>query len=438
MAIFGSNINPALGRVDYSPIAQGMAMGGQLSAQGLTNMAQGIAKGIEVYAQKQEQKKQEVAATEMISGVFKANPFLAKGFNLTVDEKGEFDKGALREVIRGAGSPGQAVQLVAALDQMNRARQQQEKELADRARLEQFFTQTPAGAAIAGGARFESLPVGAEAFLPRQFGNAQELLQAGQRAGIPVTQLLSVAKGLADINRVEAETRATLAPKGTAKTETYEKTENGIPYKVTVRTNPDGTTTELGRVRTDIQPGMRPSPEGGVEPIPGSDPDLKRKAATEAATKLYDSGLQQGTQVLEAISRAKNIVKNAATPVQGLGSTVFGWTPTAADLDAQYDQIRSINVLDTIRQARAESPTGGSPYGQLNMKEFDAAGAVKGALNRSMSDESALTNMDMLAKVIFTAYPQLKDQYKSILEGANVRPAPRLKVGRFSGDIVSP
>jgi hypothetical protein len=183
---------------------------------------------------------------------------------------------------------------------------------------------------------------------------------------------------------------------------------------------------------------MRPSPEGGVEPIPGSDPDLKRKAATEAATKLYDSGLQQGTQVLEAISRAKNIVKNAATPVQGLGSTIFGWTPTAADLDAQYDQIRSINVLDTIRQARAESPTGGSPYGQLNMKEFDAAGAVKGALNRSMSDESALTNMDMLAKVIFTAYPQLKDQYKSILEGANVRPAPRLKVGRFSGDIVSP
>jgi len=54
MAIFGSNINPALGRVDYSPIAQGMAMGGQLAAQGLTNMGQGIAKGVELYAQNRE------------------------------------------------------------------------------------------------------------------------------------------------------------------------------------------------------------------------------------------------------------------------------------------------------------------------------------------------------------------------------------------------
>jgi hypothetical protein len=91
---------------------------------------------------------------------------------------------------------------------MTRARQQQEKELADRARLDQFLTQTPAGAAISGGTSFENLPTGTAAFLPRQFGNAQELLVAGQRAGIPVTQLLPVAAGMASLGKTEAEARA--------------------------------------------------------------------------------------------------------------------------------------------------------------------------------------------------------------------------------------
>lgn len=434
MFAYGSQVNPSLLRQDFSPIlqaaqaqAQATQQAAAIRAQSLAQFGSTVAKGIETYAKKEEEKKVTAEGIDFIKSQF----------------PGISDKEA-QAGLKAAGGPAAYVKFrrdeVASADaarlrkmQLDELQRQEE----NRVRVENLLTQTPAAAAIAEGKSFEDLPTGVSAFLPRQFGNAQELLQAGQRAGIPVTQLLSVAKGLADINRVEAETRAALAPKGTAKTETYEKTDNGIPYKVTVRTNPDGTTTELGRVRTDIQPGMRPSPEGGVEPIPGSDPDLKRKAATEAATKLYDSGLQQGTQVLEAIARAKNIVKNGF-PVQGFGSTMFGWTPIAEDLDAQYNQIRGINVLDTIRQARAESPTGGSPFGQMNMKEFDAAGAVKGAVNRNMSDQSVLTNMDTIAKGIFTAYPQLKEQYKYILEGANVRPAPRLKVGRFSGDLVSP
>jgi len=427
MAIIGQGVQAGLGRIDYSPYLQGAAAGAQGIAQGVSQFGSAVAKGIEAYAKKEQEKKLTAEAVE----------FVKSQFPDITDKEAEAG-------VKAAGGGAAYVKYrrdESALADAARLRKMQLDELQrqeeNRVRVENLLTQTPAAAAIAEGKSFENLPTGVSAFLPRQFGNAQELLQAGQRAGIPVTQLLSVAKGLADINRVEAETRATLAPKGTAKTETYEKTENGIPYKVTVRTNPDGTTTELGRVRTDIQPGMRPSPEGGVEPIPGSDPDLKRKAATEAATKLYDAGLQQGTQVLEAILRAKNIVKNGF-PVQGFGSTMFGWTPIAEDLDAQYNQIRGINVLDTIRQARAESPTGGSPFGQMNMKEFDAAGAVKGAVNRNMSDQSVLTNMDTIAKGIFTAYPQLKEKYKYILEGADVKPAPRLKVGRFSGDIVSP
>ena len=213
MAIIGQGVQAGLGRIDYSPYMQGAVSGAQSIAQGLASLGQNVAKGIEAYTLKQEKKKQEAAATDMVAGIFKANPFLAKSFNLPTDQNGEFDKGALKEFIKVSGGPGQAVQLASGLDQMNRARQQQEKELADRARLEQFLTQTPAGAAIAGGARFESLPVGAEAFLPRQFGNAQELLVAGQRAGIPITQLLPVATGMASLGKTEAEAAALRTPK---------------------------------------------------------------------------------------------------------------------------------------------------------------------------------------------------------------------------------
>jgi hypothetical protein len=44
--------------------------------------------------------------------------------------------------------------------------------------------------------------------------------------------------------------------------------------------------------------------------------------------------------------------------------------------------------------------------------------------------------MDTIAKGIFTAYPQLKEQYKSILEGANVKAPPQLKVGRYTGSVI--
>ena len=220
MFTYGSQVNPSLLRQDFSPIlqaaqaqAQATQQAAAIKAQSLAQLGSIAAKGIETYVQKQEQKKQQAAATDFVANVFKANPFLAKGFNLPTDKNGEFDKGALKEFINVLGGPGQAVQVASGLDQMSRARQQQEKELADRARLEQFFTQTPAGAAIAGGARFESLPVGAEAFLPRQFGNAQELLQAGQRAGIPITQLLPVATGLANLGETEAKAASMRTPK---------------------------------------------------------------------------------------------------------------------------------------------------------------------------------------------------------------------------------
>lgn len=165
MFTFGSQINPALGRSDFSAIlqggqarAQGIAQAGAAQGQMFAQLGATVAKGIETYVQKQEQKKQETAAADMVAGIFKANPFLAKGFNLPTDQNGEFDKGALREFIKVSGGPGQAVQLASGLDQMNRA-QQAEEDRRKAAQVSAYLMQ--------GQGRIPS-PVSMAAFTPEQ------------------------------------------------------------------------------------------------------------------------------------------------------------------------------------------------------------------------------------------------------------------------------
>jgi hypothetical protein len=445
MFTFGSQVNPSLLRQDFSPIlqaaqaqAQATQQAAAIKAQSLAQFGSIAAKGIENYQKNKEEEKQATAT-------IKTSETLIKGLQALADQKDDKGNSVLPANISAALG-----ELSAAISDPNLGVRERSR-IANQG-IQQFsglINAGMSGAQAQASMRRDAAQTGLITAQANSLADQLKREKADNTAiatalGELTDQKLSTEKivsnfirnggsieGLKNLKGVLPQ------PKAGGTLKTYETTENDIPYKITVEEYPDGSRKELGRVRTDLQPGMRPAAGGGQEPIPGSEIDVKRKAATEATTKLYDAGLQQGTQVLEAISRAKNIVKNGF-PVQGFGSTMFGWTPIAEDLDAQYNQIRGINVLDTIRQARAESPTGGSPFGQMNMKEFDAAGAVKGAVNRNMSDQSVLTNMDTIAKGIFTAYPQLKDQYKSILEGANVRPAPRLKVGRFSGDIVSP
>ena len=138
MAVFGSTINPALGRVDYSPLAQGIAQGGMLSAQGIVNLGQGLAQGIQTYVQKQEQKKEEEQATTAIGRILKSNPGLATQLNVPIDEAGDFDRGALRAAIKGAGGPANALKLAATLEELGVQRQARQQQ-ADAARFAQMF-----------------------------------------------------------------------------------------------------------------------------------------------------------------------------------------------------------------------------------------------------------------------------------------------------------
>lgn len=360
MFAYGSQVNPSLLRQDFSPIlqaaqaqAQATQQAAAIRAQSLAQLGSTVAKGIETYTQKQEQKKQEAAATDMVAGIFKANPFLAKSFNLPTDQNGEFDKGALKEFIKVSGGPGQAVQLASGLDQMNRARQQQEKELADRARLEQFLTQTPAGAAMAGGARFENLPAGAEAFLPRQFGNAQELLVAGQRAGIPVSQLLPVATGLANLGETEAKTASLRAPKP-------EKAPTGaegdIAAKVKSFTSKFGRApndTEYEKIRDAVNASRKPTNITNVGPGLSTAiyNDLAKEKsdlfALREAVANYDTALNEITGS-KAFSGPAGAIKYAgARALQMFGSDAF---KSEADAYQAAGSALASSVLSIARQ----------------------------------------------------------------------------------------
>jgi len=212
MAVFGSTINPALGRVDYSPLAQGIAQGGMLSAQGIVNLGQGLAQGIQTYVQKQEQKKEEEQATTAIGRILKSNPGLATQLNVPIDEAGDFDRGALRAAIKGAGGPANALKLAATLEELGvqrQARQQQEQAASYAAMLRQGGGQVPS-------------PISSQALA--QF--SPQARMAGEAA------FLQGEQARANVERTRAQTQKDLAPAAAEMTAAQRDTEAIISAEI--------------------------------------------------------------------------------------------------------------------------------------------------------------------------------------------------------------
>lgn len=146
MAVFGQGINPALGRIDYTPYAQGAVAGAQGIAQGLAALGQGAAQGVQNYLKRKEEKQQEEAAVSTIGGILKRNPELASQLNLQPDAAGNFDQGALKAAIKGAGGPANTLKLASTLEELGvarQARQQQEQAASYAAMLRQGGGQVP-------------------------------------------------------------------------------------------------------------------------------------------------------------------------------------------------------------------------------------------------------------------------------------------------------
>jgi len=337
MFTFGSQINPALGRQDFSAIlqggqarAQGIAQAGAIQGQMLAQIGQTVAQGIQAYAQRQEAKKQEAAATDMVAGIFKANPFLAKGFNLPTDQNGEFDKGALKEFVKVSGGPAQAVQLAQGLDQMNRAQQAQEDQR-KAAQVAAYLQQ--------GGGNLPS-PVNRGAFTAEQLG-------AGRLA---YTQM---AQAEANLGKTLAEAAALRAPKP-------EKAPTGaegdIAAKVKSFTSKFGRApndTEYEQIRDAVNASRKPTNITNVGPGLSTAiyNDLAKEKsdlfALREAVANYDTALNEITGS-KAFSGPAGAIKYAgARALQMFGSDAF---KSEADAYQAAGSALASSVLSIARQ----------------------------------------------------------------------------------------
>lgn len=334
MFTFGSQINPSLGRQDFSAIlqgaqgaARGMEQAAAIRAQSLAQLGSTVAKGIETYTQNQEKKKQEAAATDMVAGIFKANPFLAKGFNLPTDQNGEFDKGALKEFIKVSGGPGQAVQLASGLDQMSRAQQAQEDQR-KAAQVAAYLQQ--------GGGNLPS-PVNRGAFTSEQLG-------AGRLA------YLQQAQAEANLGKTRAETTALGIPKAPT------GAEADIAAKVKSFTSKFGRApndTEYEQIRDAVNASRKPTNITNVGPGLSTAiyNDLAKEKsdlfALREAVANYDTALNEITGS-KAFSGPAGAIKYAgARALQMFGSDAF---KSEADAYQAAGSALASSVLSIARQ----------------------------------------------------------------------------------------
>lgn len=315
MAIIGQGVQAGLGRIDYSPYMQGAVSGAQSIAQGLAGLGQNVAKGIEAYTLKQEKKKQEAAATDFVAGIFKKNPELAKGFPMPTDANGELDKGALKEFIKVSGGPGQAVQLASGLEQMSRARQQQEQEakmqamklselerqVAGREALNRSLSASPAQRAISAGASFESLPTGAGAFLPQGPRNTAEFISRAQSSGAPADLWLPQAIQYSQIEE-------NVAKAGPKPEQGFATPEEAINRAEQLAKGRSGVTPSFSVVQGRYFPIFREQEPGSFEKESDKLKAQSYQKRLDQFTSDYDTAIAAGnsaTMILEGLNSGK-------------------------------------------------------------------------------------------------------------------------------------
>lgn len=220
MFTYGSQVNPSLGRQDFSSIlqgaqarAQGQIQAAQAQAQMYANIGSTIGNAIQTYAQKQEEKRQQKAGSEFVSNWFKNNPDLATSFKLPTDDKGQPDPKAINAVIESLGGLKTAIPSLMAMGEFsaqNKMRRLQlgemERGIAEQERLRQALATPPAASAILAGARFEQLPTGPGAF-DRAPAGTEDFLRRAQTAGIDPARYAQTALQLAQVQETLAQAR---------------------------------------------------------------------------------------------------------------------------------------------------------------------------------------------------------------------------------------
>ena len=333
MAVFGQGINPALGRIDYTPYAQGAVAGAQGIAQGLAALGQGAAQGVQNYLKRKEEKQQEEAAVSTIGGILKRNPELASQLNLQPDAAGNFDQGALKAAIKGAGGPANTLKLASTLEELGvarQARQQQEQAASYAAMLRQGGGQVPS-------------PVSNQALA--QF--SPQARMAGEAA------FLATEQARANLAKTKAEEAALRTPKPTARPTgeealvqsqlaAWQAANPGLPVTPQVEAEIRAQARRAGAATTTIKTGDDVSEKLVAERLFA---DRDTAVAAQRALPAYDEAeklLKGGKVMTGTLAEGRLAIAKALAP--------FGVDQTTADNTEVLRAQLAAPVLSLVKQ----------------------------------------------------------------------------------------
>jgi hypothetical protein len=397
MAIIGQGVQAGLGRVDYTPYLQGAMAGSQGIAQGIAGIGQGIAQGVQGYLQKKEEKRQEDEASQMITGILKTNPGLSSQLNLAPDEQGNFDKGAIKAAIKGAGGPVNAIRLAMTLEELTNQQ---------KARKEQQSASSYAALLSQGGGNVPA-PISNQALA--QF--SPEARMAGQAA------YLQQARQAAELAKTRAETVSLLSPKAKEAPSGFRFTKDGNLEEIpggpaAVAREREAEQSRLAKASADRKEKELKLRLDQASAKATSEVEKKRIADEALKSAAEDARLSADTTLRE-IDKARSLIDKPFA--QGFGSSIGGFFSGSAanDLETSYDVIRSNEALSRIIALKKASPTGSTGFGALNLKELETLQSRFAKLTRSASDVAAKEALNDLERIIGKAFPDARAQIEA-------------------------
>lgn len=371
----GSQINPALGRTDFTPFLQGSLAGSQMAAQGAGAMGQGLAglmsgvgQGIDAYKKNKEESKK-------LEGFIKAAEKMSSGFEAIADKLDPRITQSITGARQTFSDPALSV-----------------KERASAAQA--FLQQAPA--LLNGGFKMMEMEQQSKEQQAREAMAAQQFL-AQQQAQARNQMVQQGANAVAMGGNVPSYmpnavfNEATLAGRErAAKLSKAEMEAKPAPAKV------------------DVPSGYRPTQQGNLEPIPGG--PAAEKLANEAA-KAEDAKRMADERAARLRESAANTFERAKAAydlvaIKKAGGPWEGWFPKVSaklgleenrDLLAEINTIKASLTLDKIMEMRAASKTGGSPLGVVSDKDVQLLGASVAELETDLTEAKLKENLQRIA-----------------------------------------
>ena len=155
-----------------------------------------------------------------------------------------------------------------------------------------------------------------------------------------------------------------------------------------------------------------------VVPMAGSEQERKRKNEERAKLAKAEEAAFRSSLVYQSISNAEKYINRAEpfAPAAGTGSNIMAlYTGSnAALLRAEIKQIQSAIGIGRLQQLRAQSATGASGFGQLNLRELELLINDLGALDPDTVDPS----------ILLKTFDNIKRRYRRVVADIRRNVAP--------------